>query len=96
MSAHPAGPKHAEIPHAPGLSERPASPEELARLAAELNHTGQTIGARRLYTIFEKLLEDSLYEAPETDVTKIYVDKEYVQAKLKGIMEDADLRQFVL
>jgi ATP-dependent HslUV protease ATP-binding subunit HslU len=68
----------------------------IAALAAELNRTGQNIGARRLYTIFEKLLEDSLYNAPETDERVVHVDAAYVHAKLKGIVDNEDLRQFVL
>ncbi len=68
----------------------------IAALAAELNRTGQNIGARRLYTIFEKLLEDSLYNAPETDERTIHVTGQYVRDKLKGIVENEDLRQFVL
>ncbi len=70
--------------------------EELAKIATELNNTQQNIGARRLYTIFEKLLEDPLYEAPETDKNSYYIDREFVRTKLKGIMEDEDLRRFIL
>lgn len=70
--------------------------DELARVAAEINKSGQNIGARRLYTIFEKLLEDPLYEAPETNDKHILVDKAFVQMKLKNIVEDEDLRQYVL
>ncbi|HAK96429.1 MAG TPA: HslU--HslV peptidase ATPase subunit [Planctomycetes bacterium] len=68
----------------------------IAALAAKINRTGQNIGARRLYTIFEKLLEDALYNAPETDERRIEVDAAYVQAKLGGIVKNEDLRQFVL
>ncbi len=68
----------------------------IAALAAKINRAGQNIGARRLYTIFEKLLEDSLYNAPETDERRIEVDAAYVHAKLDGIAKNEDLRQFVL
>ena len=68
----------------------------IAALAAEINRASQNIGARRLYTIFEKLLEDALYNAPETDERRIEVDAAYVRTKLAGIVKDESLRQFVL
>ncbi len=68
----------------------------LAEMAAELNQTSENIGARRLYTIFEKLLEDPLYEAPETSFREVHVDPDYVRDKLTGIMENEDLKRYVL
>ena len=70
--------------------------EALARMAAELNQSSQNIGARRLYTIFEKLLEGPLFDAPESGAQRVRVDAAYVNEKLKDICADEDLRQFVL
>jgi len=68
----------------------------LAEIAEELNQSGENIGARRLYTIFEKLLEEPLFEAPETNVRDLHIDAAYVRDKLSGIMQNEDLRRFVL
>ena len=70
--------------------------ERLAAIATELNQSGENIGARRLYTIFEKLLQDILYDAPETNVRRIHVDAGFVDEKLSGVIADEDLRKFIL
>jgi ATP-dependent HslUV protease ATP-binding subunit HslU len=70
--------------------------DALAETAIELNESGENIGARRLYTIFEKLLEDPLYDAPETSSRELHVDREFVKQKLAGILKNDDLRRFVL
>ncbi|HBI2226371.1 TPA: HslU--HslV peptidase ATPase subunit, partial [Listeria monocytogenes] len=54
------------------------------------------IGARRLHTILEKLLEDLLFEAPEINMESIKVTENYVNEKLAPIMQNKDLTQFIL
>ncbi|PLX70265.1 MAG: HslU--HslV peptidase ATPase subunit [Denitrovibrio sp.] len=68
----------------------------IAEMADELNMSLENIGARRLHTIVEKLLEEISYEAPEIDDKKIVVDAAYVDEHLKDIVEDRDLSRYVL
>ncbi|MCF6093845.1 ATP-dependent protease ATPase subunit HslU [Microaerobacter geothermalis] len=70
--------------------------EEIARLAAEVNHSTDDIGARRLHTIMEKLLEDLSFEAPEITMEKIVITPEYVREKIKDIVQNRDLSQYIL
>jgi ATP-dependent HslUV protease ATP-binding subunit HslU len=70
--------------------------EELARIAEEVNNLTENIGARRLHTIMERLLEDVLFEAPDTKEKKVVIDKAYVEKKLKDIKEDEDLSRYIL
>lgn len=75
------------------------SPEaitEIARIAASVNANTENIGARRLHTILEKLLEDLSFEAPELTLDKMLITPEYVREKLSGIAQDRDLSQFIL
>jgi len=68
----------------------------IAEMADELNRSLENIGARRLHTIVEKLLEEISYEAPEIGQKKIVVDANYVNEHLKEIVEDRDLSRYVL
>ena len=68
----------------------------IAEMADELNRSLENIGARRLYTIVEKLLEDVSFEAPEIDIKKVVVDAEYVDNHLSEIVKDRDLSRYVL
>lgn len=70
--------------------------EELAEIAFKVNQTTQNIGARRLHTILERLLEEVSYDAPDLKVKKIKIDAAYVQQKLHMIVEDEDLSKFIL
>jgi ATP-dependent HslUV protease ATP-binding subunit HslU len=70
--------------------------EELAKIAEEVNNLTENIGARRLHTIMERLLEDILFEAPDSRQTKELIDREYVEKKLKDIKEDEDLSRYIL
>ncbi len=70
--------------------------QELADVAFQVNQTTQNIGARRLQTIMERLLEDVSFEAPDCGKKKVVVDKAYVLAKLDSIRKDEDLSRFVL
>lgn len=68
----------------------------IADMADELNRSLENIGARRLHTIVEKLLEDVSYEAPDTELKNVTVDAEYVESHLGGIVKDRDLSRYVL
>lgn len=70
--------------------------EEIARIAEEVNNNTENIGARRLHTIMEYLLEDILFEAPDLTDKKVVIDKAYVEKKLTGIKEDEDLSRYIL
>jgi ATP-dependent HslUV protease ATP-binding subunit HslU len=69
---------------------------ELAVIAAEVNRTTDNIGARRLHTILEKLLEDLSFEAPDITLEGIVITPEYVHEKLDGILQNKDLSQYIL
>lgn len=70
--------------------------EELAKIAAEVNQNTENIGARRLHTILEKLLEDLSFEAPDITLEQIVISPEYVREKLAGIVQNKDLSQYIL
>ncbi|QDU07650.1 ATP-dependent protease ATPase subunit HslU [Gimesia aquarii] len=70
--------------------------EELAKIAFQVNQTTQNIGARRLHTILERLLEEVSFDAPDLKTKKITIDASYVQQKLHAIVEDEDLSKFIL
>ena len=70
--------------------------ETLAHYAFHVNQSTQNIGARRLYTIMERLLEELSFEAPERKPGKVAVDAVYVKARLDKVAEDEDLRSFIL
>jgi len=70
--------------------------EEIAMIAEEVNNLTENIGARRLHTIMEYLLEDILFDAPDMTETRVVVDKKYVEDKLKDIKENEDLSRYIL
>ena len=70
--------------------------ERLAQLACDVNAQTENIGARRLHTILEKLLEDLSFDAPEMEENEVRVDAAYVDRKLKDIAVNRDLSQFIL
>ncbi|QAY65594.1 ATP-dependent protease ATPase subunit HslU [Paenibacillus protaetiae] len=69
---------------------------ELASIAAEVNRNMENIGARRLHTILEKLLEDLSFEAPDITLEHMTITPEYVREKLGSIAKDRDLSQYIL
>ncbi|MEX2415302.1 MAG: ATP-dependent protease ATPase subunit HslU [Paenibacillaceae bacterium] len=69
---------------------------EIARLAAEVNQNTENIGARRLHTMLEKLLEDLSFEAPDLQLDSFVVTPEYVIEKLSEIAKNRDLSQYIL
>ena len=69
---------------------------KLAEMTAELNKTTENIGARRLHTLLEKLLEEISFLGNELEEKNQAITAEYVEAKLSGLIEDQDLRQYIL
>jgi len=69
---------------------------EIARIAAQVNDRMENIGARRLHTVMTTLLEEFLYELPDRGNAEIAVDKALVSDRLKAIVEDEDLRRYIL
>ncbi len=69
---------------------------EIAEMAALVNSRSENIGARRLHTIMERLLDEISFTAPELTTKAISIDKGYVQERLKDVIEDQDLSRFVL
>jgi ATP-dependent HslUV protease ATP-binding subunit HslU len=70
--------------------------DQIARFAADVNQRTENIGARRLHTIVEKLLEDVSFEAPDEVSGTVTVDAEYVRGKLDRIASDQDLARYIL
>jgi ATP-dependent HslUV protease ATP-binding subunit HslU len=69
---------------------------EIAATAALINERTENIGARRLYTIMEKLLEELSFDAPEMTGKPMVIDANYVRRKLKDFVEDEDLSRYIL
>ncbi|HKV52944.1 MAG TPA: ATP-dependent protease ATPase subunit HslU [Gemmatimonadaceae bacterium] len=69
---------------------------ELARIATAVNERMENIGARRLHTVMSSLLEDVLYDLPDRGTKAIVIDGETVRDRLKAIVEDEDLRRYIL
>jgi ATP-dependent HslUV protease ATP-binding subunit HslU len=78
------------------LDIKPDAVDELARIAAEVNARMENIGARRLHTVMERLLDELAFEAPELGEQTIPITAAYVRERLQGILTDEDLSQYVL
>ena len=70
--------------------------EEIARIAEKVNHDTDNIGARRLHTILEKLLEELLFEASDINIGEVQITKQYVSDRIGDISEDPDMSQYIL
>ncbi len=70
--------------------------DEIASISAQVNERTENIGARRLHTVLERLLEDVSFEAPERRGEKIRIDRQYVREKLSDIVKDEDLSRYIL
>jgi ATP-dependent HslUV protease ATP-binding subunit HslU len=70
--------------------------EALADIAFEVNGTTQNIGARRLHTILERVVEEISYEGPDLKDKRVIIDGSYVRARLTSILEKEDLSKFIL
>jgi ATP-dependent HslUV protease ATP-binding subunit HslU len=70
--------------------------DEIAGIAYIMNQTGENIGARRLYTVMEKLMEDISYNTDKLAGQKMVIDREYVRNALQDILKQNDLHRFIL
>jgi len=70
--------------------------QEIARIAAQVNETVENIGARRLQTVMEKLLEELSFEAEDRTGETVTIDEGYVRDRLAGLAGDADLSKYIL
>jgi len=70
--------------------------DEIARIAEEVNSRTENIGARRLHTLLEFLLEDILFDAPDMQAKDVRIDRPFVVKRLKDIVEDVDLSRYIL
>lgn len=78
------------------VSFAPDGIRAIARIAAEVNESLENIGARRLSTVMEKLLEDISFDAEERAGKKVKIDAKYVEAQLSNIAKNVDLSKYVL
>jgi len=69
---------------------------EIAKMAYEANETMENIGARRLHTVMEALLDDISFNASDTEEKEITIDRDYVRDKLREILEDRNLSRYIL
>jgi ATP-dependent HslUV protease ATP-binding subunit HslU len=69
---------------------------EISRIAAEVNERTENIGARRLHTIMERLLDEVSYSAPEMRGKEVAIDAQYVRDRLNPILKDEDLSRYIL
>mgnify|MGYP006129196167 FL=1 len=68
----------------------------LAKISAEVNSSVENIGARRLHTIIEKVLDDISFNATDRSGEEVIINKEYVQNNLGNLVKDTDLSKFIL
>ena len=70
--------------------------EALAEIAATVNERTDDIGARRLYTLLERVLDEVSFEAPDQSGSKVRIDRAFVEQRLSGLVEDEDLSRYIL
>ena len=70
--------------------------EKIAETAAEVNNSTENIGARRLHTVLEKLLDEISFDAPDMKEKKLVIDAGYVEEKIADIVKDRDLSRYIL
>jgi ATP-dependent HslUV protease ATP-binding subunit HslU len=70
--------------------------EEIADIAAKVNERTENIGARRLHTVMERLLDEISFDAPEKQGSKIAIDADYVQKRLADVLKSEDLSRYIL
>jgi ATP-dependent HslUV protease ATP-binding subunit HslU len=78
------------------LTFMPEAAQEIAHIAAVVNERTENIGARRLHTVVERLLEDLSFDGPELGGHEIVIDAQYVKDKLDAIVQDEDLSRYIL
>jgi ATP-dependent HslUV protease ATP-binding subunit HslU len=74
----------------------PDAVDEIADVAEKVNAEAENIGARRLHTVVEKVMEDISFAAPDIEQKSIRIDRDYVRDHLKDILVSQDLRRFIL
>ena len=74
----------------------PDAIEEIATMAVEINTASENIGARRLHTIMEKVMEDISFEASDLEHGQVRIDSDYVRQKVQSIIKDGDLSKYIL
>jgi ATP-dependent HslUV protease ATP-binding subunit HslU len=70
--------------------------EAVAEIAEEVNRRTENIGARRLHTVLERLLEEVSFQGGELEEKRVVVDAAYVRARLASVVRDADLSRYIL
>ena len=78
------------------LEFKPDAVREIARIAAQVNRSTENIGARRLHTVLERLLDETLFEAPDMGGTAVVFDAARVSERLSDIAGDRELSRFIL
>ena len=78
------------------MSFTPEAVERLAEIAAQVNERQENIGARRLHTVLERLLDRLSFEAPDRDGQQVTVDRDYVDSHLGELVKDPDLSRYIL
>lgn len=78
------------------LEFAPDSIDEIAKMAHEVNEKSENIGARRLHTVLERLLENLMFDAPEDAPKKVIINAKHVREKLADLVEDTDLSKYIL
>jgi ATP-dependent HslUV protease ATP-binding subunit HslU len=78
------------------LEFRDSSIDEISNIAVLVNEKTENIGARRLHTVLEKVLEEVSFSAPEIKGTTIIIDKQYVVERLSDVLKDEDLSRYIL
>jgi ATP-dependent HslUV protease ATP-binding subunit HslU len=78
------------------LDFSPDAIEEIAGIAAQVNERTENIGARRLHTILERLLDEISFDAPEKKGTKVSINAKYVQERLAEVLKSEDLSRYIL
>ena len=69
---------------------------EIAQIAAEVNERTEDIGARRLHTVLERMIDQISFDAPEMQNRTITIDAAYVRERLDSILRDQDLSRYIL
>jgi ATP-dependent HslUV protease ATP-binding subunit HslU len=78
------------------LEFTPEAIDALADLAHQVNRSTQNIGARRLHTILERVVEDLSFDAPDRTGTHVVIDADVVRHRLEALVKDEDLSRFIL
>ncbi len=78
------------------LEFTPDAVDELAAMAARANEQAENIGARRLHTLLERVLEPLAFDAPDALQGKVVVDGAFVRQRLEGVLQDQDLSRYIL